>query len=441
MRLPSDIESIILRLQSNNIRAFAVGGAVRDLLLGREPEDYDIAAECTPDELVRTFEIYKTVSTGIRFGTLSVWTGKRFTEITCCRSESGYSDLRRPDEVEYCKSIEKDLARRDFTVNAVALSADGTLIDPYGGRDDIRDGIICAVGDPGIRFREDALRIIRALRFASTLGFTIEENTASAIKSCAPLLSSVSGERVFTELKKLLMGDFVLPVLMEYSGVICTVIPELSPSVGFSQNNPHHVYTVYEHIARTVAASPKDISIRLCMLFHDIAKPSSYTVDEKGIGHFYGHPDASERMAEKILRRLKADSETVKRVCFLIKYHDTRPAATRKSLLKYLSKVGFDYGLMLVDVRRADLSAQSPAYFSQFDYLDESERLIRELKSEGACICVSDLSVNGNDLMEIGVPKGQAVGEMLSYLLSRVIGDQAKNERGELLRLAKKKLR
>ncbi|MBQ2729469.1 MAG: HD domain-containing protein [Clostridia bacterium] len=438
--MPDDILEILSLMKSNGISAYVVGGAVRDILMGRMPDDYDMAAECLPDDLIRAFSDRKTVDTGIRFGTLSVFTGKRYVEITCCRSEGGYSDLRRPDSVAYCKSIEKDLARRDFTVNAIAMTADGKLIDPYGGQADISCKIIRAVGDPSVRFREDALRIIRALRFASTLGFAIDDRTCDAIHDCSELLRSVSGERVFVELKKLLLGNAVLPVLMDYSDVITVIIPELSECIGFSQNNPHHIYTVYEHIARSVAAAPKDVYIRLCMLLHDIAKPASYTVDEKGIGHFYGHPEVSMKMAKDILRRLKADTETVNHVCFLIKYHDTRPAATRKSLLKYLTKVGFGYGLELIDVRRADLSAQSPAYFDQFEYLEESSRLIKELQEEKACIKVSDLAVNGNDLIKLGIPAGRKVGETLSYLLSKVVSEKVTNDRDSLLALAKKNI-
>jgi len=438
---PKDIADILQRLYDKGIKAYVVGGAVRDILMGRSPEDYDVAAECFPEELVAAFADCESYDTGIRFGTLCVHSGERFVEITCCRTEEGYSDRRRPDEVRFCKSIEKDLARRDLTVNAMAMTATGEVIDPFFGRQDLHSGIIRCVGEPERRFSEDGLRIIRALRFASCLGFEIEEKTRTAILSCRELLLKVSGERIFTELKKLLMGENVLRVLLEYSDVICTVIPELSASVGFEQNNPHHIYTVYEHTARAVAASPANINVRLCMLLHDIAKPSSYTVDEKGIGHFYGHPERSERMAGDILRRMRADGETVRAVCFLVKYHDVRPAASRKSLHKYISKVGFDGARTLLDVRRADLSAQSPEYFSQFEYLDESERIINELEAEGACTGVSELAVNGRDLIELGIPEGKAVGEALSQLLKEVIAGNVKNERNALLKLTKKKMK
>ncbi|MBR6676608.1 MAG: HD domain-containing protein [Clostridia bacterium] len=436
--LPRDIEKLILRLRERGISAFVVGGAVRDIITGKEPWDYDIAAECLPHELVSAFSDHSTIDIGLRFGTLTVHSGERNVEITCCRKESGYSDCRRPDSVEYCRSIENDLARRDFTMNAMAMTLEGEIIDPFGGRDDLKGSIIRCVGDPVRRFTEDALRITRALRFASCLGFKTEKKTEEALFRCLPLITEVSGERTFTELKKLLLGKDVLRVLMDYSSAVCTIIPELSRCVGFEQRNHHHVYTVYEHIARSVAASIPDINVRLCMLLHDVAKPQSFTVDEKGVGHFYGHPAVSESMAREILLRLKADRETVQKVCFLIRYHDTRPSATKKSIHKYLSKVGFENGLTLVDVRRADLSAQSPAYFDQFEYLDESERIIKELQSEGACISVQDLKISGNELIDLGIPRGREIGETLTRLLDSVITGQIENTPGDLMKLAKR---
>ena len=282
---------------------------------------------------------------------------------------------------------------------------------------------------------------MRALRFSATIGFEIEEETKRAIHKNAHLLKNISSERIFEELKKLIMGDFVANVLLEYSDVICEIIPELAPSVGFDQKNPHHIYTVYEHIVRSVGACPKDISIRLCMLFHDIAKPLMYTEDEKGIGHFKGHPDKSEEMAREILSRLHADSETIKKVCFLIRYHDTRPSATRKSLLKYLTKVGFENAKLLVDVRRADLSAQSPAYHDQFEYLLESEGIINALEKEGACISVSQLKIGGKDLIDLGIPAGPRIGEILNELLKNVVSGCTENKKEELIHLVKRIIR
>ena len=436
---PKDVEKLLSHMKERGISAFVVGGAVRDMIMKREPGDYDIAAECTPDELLAAFEGYQYFDTGIRFGTLNVFSGERYTEITCCRYESGYTDLRRPDCVEFCRDIKKDLARRDFTVNAIAMDLEGNIIDPFGGREDIEKRIVRCVGDPRVRFPEDALRIIRALRFASALGFEIEKDTSDAVKKMGHLLSSVSGERIFVELKKLLLGEKVFEVLMEYSGVICEIIPELSASVGHDQKNPYHIYTVYEHIARSVAACPADVDIRLCMLFHDIGKPETFFTDEKGIGHFYGHPAVSCKMAEKILKRLKADNKTVEHVCFLVEYHDVRPALTKKSIHKYITKTGFKGARELLEVRRADVAAQSPELLYRFEELSAVSEMIDELEGEGACTKISDLAVNGNDLIEIGYEKGKLIGETLSYLLKKVVSGETENERESLLRLAKRK--
>ena len=441
MVFPKSIADIFSLLDKSLVKAYVVGGAVRDIVMGKEPTDYDMAAECLPEDLLRIFADCRCFDHSIRFGTLNIVTDDGIVEITCCRMENGYSDLRRPDSVEFCKDIKKDLCRRDFTVNAMAMDAQGNIIDIFDGIGDIERRIIRTVGNADARFSEDALRIMRALRFASTLGFEIEEDTKRAIHKNVHLLKNISSERIYEELTKLIMGDRAAEVLLEYSDVICEIIPELSLCVGFEQNNPHHIYTVYEHIARSVGACSKDKNIRLCMLFHDIAKPLMYTEDENGIGHFKGHPEKSTEMAREILIRLHADSDTVKRVCSLIKYHDTRPSATRKSLLKYLSKVGFEDAKLLLDVRRADLSAQSPAYHDQFEYLDESERIILSLEAEGVCISVSDLAIGGADIISLGVPAGPRVGDILKELLKSVISGSLENDRASLIKALRRMIK
>lgn len=438
---PADIEKLLSHMKSKGILAYVVGGAVRDMIMGREPGDYDIAAQCTPEELLAAFEGFPHFDTGAFFGTINIFSGERYVEITCCRYESGYSDFRRPDTVEFCRNIKKDLARRDLTMNAIALDIYGTIIDPFGGVKDIEQKTIRCVGDPEVRFSEDALRIIRALRFSAVLGFDIEEKTSIAIRSLSHLLRNIAVERIFVELKKLLLGRDVFRILMDYSDVICEMIPELSASVGHDQKNPYHIYTVYEHIARSVAAAPADVDIRLCMLFHDIGKPETFFTDEKGIGHFYGHPAVSRRMAENILKRLKADNKTVEHVCFLVENHDVRPALTKKSIHKYVSKMGFAGARELLLVRRADVSAQTPELIGRLEELSEVSAMIDELEREGACTKISDLAVNGNDLIALGFEKGRAIGDTLSYLLKKVVSGEAENEKEALLRLAKKKMK
>ncbi|MGM9636326.1 MAG: CCA tRNA nucleotidyltransferase [Candidatus Avispirillum sp.] len=484
--LPETVKGIIDRLSSHNIAAYPVGGCVRDFLMGRKPGDIDIAAECTPEELKEALSVYRCSFEGFGYGSVSVHCGgekgeksedgdkgescekgensedgekgvsceksekgangekgtngenseniSEKIEITCCRREDGYSDGRRPDKVDYTKSIFDDLARRDFTVNAMAyVPHTGEIIDPFGGAEDIRRGVIRCVGDPKRRFGEDALRILRAVRFASVLGFSVEESTARAVHEMKDSLKRLSGARAFEELKKLLSGENVLGVLLEYSDVICTLIPELAASVGFDQHNPHHIYTVYEHTARAVSACPSRGVLRLAMLLHDMAKPYVCTVDSRGIYHFRGHPEEGAKMAEALLRRLGADRECIKEVSLLIRYHDVRPSATRADIRKYLCATGYPAALELLHIRRADLSAQAPEYrVDGARYIDECERLILEAQAEGAPVCAADLAANGADAARAGIPEGPAVGEALERLLLLVSEEKLQNEHGAL---------
>lgn len=433
--IPSDVLKVMTSLLENGIKVYPVGGCVRDFVSGRTPADWDAAAEAEPEELRDALTDFSCSCEGIKFGTVHVHLADGDVEITCCRRESGYSDCRRPDNVEYTKSIHDDLSRRDFTVNAMAYDIEnGCIIDPYGGMEDIRQGVIRCVGEPRRRFSEDALRILRAVRFSSTLGYSIDEKTESAIHDMRDRLSSLSGERVFSELKKLLCGDNVFQILMNYSDIICTVVPELERSVGFDQHNPHHIYTVYEHIARTVAALPKDPVLRLTMLFHDMAKPYVCTVDSEGIFHFRGHPEAGAEMAEKVLHRLRADKDTVRAVHFYITYHDVRPTADKKSIHRYMCKTGYEGAKQLLHIRRADLSAQSPAYHDGFEYIDRCEELIEELHSEGAALKISDLKISGDELISLGIPEGRKVGETLQRLLDEVTDGTLENEKEALTR-------
>lgn len=431
--IPPDVMKVMTCLLEKGIKVYPVGGCVRDFVSGRKPTDWDAAAEAEPDVLFDALSDFSCSCEGIKFGTVRVHLAWGDVEITCCRSESGYSDCRRPDSVKYTKNIRDDLARRDFTVNAMAYDIEnGCIIDPYGGCGDIQRGVIRCVGEPRRRFSEDALRILRAVRFSSTLGYSIDSSTESAVHEMRGSLSSLSGERVLSELKKLLCGDNVFQVLMNYCDIICAAVPELERSVGFDQHNPHHIYTVYEHIARTVAALPKDPVLRLTMLFHDMAKPYVCTVDSEGIFHFRGHPEAGAEMAKKVLQRLKADRDTVNAVYFYITYHDVRPAADKKSIHRYMCKTGYEGARQLLHIRRADLSAQSPAYHDGFAYIDQCEELIEELHIEDAALKISDLKINGDELMALGIPEGREVGEILHRLLDEVAGGTLKNEKEAL---------
>ena len=435
--LPEYIKKLLQCLDARGCSGYLVGGCVRDELLGITPEDYDIAAPASPEVLLGCFPGYKVLQTGARYGTVTVIADGHPVEITSFRREGVYTDGRHPDEVVYTDDIIEDLARRDFTVNAMAYRPDTGLIDPFCGQKDLQRKVLSCVGDAEKRFSEDALRILRAMRFCSTLGFSADVALMQAADMCAPLLQKISAERIFAELVKFICGKYAGAVMHQFAKPLCTVIPELAPAVDFDQKNPHHVYTVYGHIAATVDACPQSKVLRLTMLLHDIAKPYVMTEDENGIRHFRGHQERSAGMAREILTRLACDKKTIDKVCRLILYHDIRPAADRVSVHRYLLQVGYEDALLLVHVRRADLSAQAPAYHFQFPLIDQTEEIIRSLQREGAPVRVQDLAVNGGDLLSLGVPSGPQIGEMLACLLQSVADGTVKNEYEALLRKVK----
>lgn len=441
MHIPESVCAVLCALEAAGISAYPVGGCVRDFVLGETPHDFDIAAEADPAELCRAAKDFHTVDAGLDFGTLKIISDGDEVEVTCCRSDGQYSDRRRPDSVLYTKDILSDLARRDFTVNAMAFSEKKGVIDPFGGAEDAKKRIIRAVGCPEERFREDALRIMRALRFASVLDFEIEEKTALAIHELCPLLDEIAAERIFTELKKLLCGKNVFKVLMEYWDVICRIIPEMRPCVGFDQKSSYHIYDVYEHIAKSVELCPPDGTLRLAMLFHDIGKPYSFTEEDCGrVRHFKGHPKKSAEIAETVLCRLKADKATVRRVAFLIKYHDERPAPEKKVLHRYLLNVGFDGARELFKIRRADIAAHSQKALSELENIESEEKIVSELERENACIKTADLEIDGSRIIELGAEKGPAVGEILEHLLNCVANGEIENRKSDLERAAEKEI-
>ncbi len=431
--LPEYIKQLLHCLDTRGYSGYLVGGCVRDALLGITPEDYDIAVPAPPEVLLGCFPGYKVLQTGVRYGTVTVIADGHPVEITSFRCEGTYTDGRHPDEIAYTDNLAEDLARRDFTVNAMAYRPDTGLIDPFGGQRDLQRKVLSCVGDAEKRFSEDALRILRAMRFCSTLGFSADAALMQAADMCAPLLQKISAERIFAELVKFICGKYAGAVMHQFAKPLCTVIPELAPSVDFDQKNPHHIYTVYGHIAATVDACPPEKVLRLTMLLHDIAKPYVMTEDENGIRHFRGHQERSAGMAREILTRLACDRKTIEKVCRLILYHDIRPAVDRVSVHRYLLQVGYEDALLLVHVRRADLSAQAPAYHFQFPLIDQTEEIIRSLQREGAPVRVQDLAVSGGDLISLGIPPGPQIGEMLTCLLQSVADGTVENARQALL--------
>ena len=439
--LPAGVARALSMMENAGYEAFIVGGCVRDALMGIPPKDYDITTSALPEETKAVFREYRVIETGIQHGTVTVMMEGMPLEITTYRTEGTYSDNRHPDSVSFTTSLREDVARRDFTMNAIAYSPTRGLIDHFGGEADIRAGIIRCVGDPDTRFREDALRMMRGIRFASVLGFRIEENTAAAIRGNKERIPTVSAERIRVELTKLLCGVNVKNVLMDWWDVLGVVIPEILPMHNFDQKTPYHIYDVWEHTAVAVSETPPVTHLRLSALLHDIGKPPSFFTDEKGVGHFYGHPAVSARMTEKILARLKYDNVTRRRVITLVKEHDRiiepKETAVKRALSRLTPEVFFD----LLTIKRADNLAQSPNYRDRLETYDAIEAMAQDILEKNECISVSSLAVNGNDLISIGMKRGKAIGEMLTHLLEQVIRGKLENDKEKLLAYVKKKMR
>lgn len=431
--IPEDIISVLGTLTDAGYEAWCVGGCVRDLLLGAVPEDWDAATSALPEETMEVFGP-RAIPTGLRHGTVTV-TGPHPVEITTYRVDGAYGDHRRPDSVTFTRSLEEDLRRRDFTVNAMALGLDGTLKDPFGGQEDLRGGVLRCVGDPDCRFGEDALRILRGLRFASTLGFAIDPATAGSIHRSRELLRSVAAERIRVELEKLLRGKCAREILMAYPDVLGVFLPEILPAVGLNQRSRYHCYDVWEHTVRSVSAAPAEPVLRMTMLLHDLGKPSCFTVDAGGNGHFYGHPAVSRELAAGILRRLKFDNRRRDDILTLVEWHDRPIARTEKSLRRALRALGETNLRRLLAVKRADNLAQAPAYHFRQQEIDQVETMLDALLAADACVSLKQLAVTGRDMMALGL-SGPAVGQMLDGLLSAVVDGKLPNDRQALLNRA-----
>lgn len=435
MPLPAVVTAAITRLESAGFEAVLVGGCVRDMLCGIVPHDYDIATAATPDEICTVFSGERLIETGIEHGTVTVLLSGEPLEITTYRKDGTYSDGRHPDGVTFSRALADDLSRRDFTVNAMAFHPDRGVTDLFGGQTDLQAGVLRCVGKPEVRFAEDALRVLRGLRFASKCGFAIEENTAAVMRAAKDTLSPVSAERLYAELTEMLCGKDVTRVLLQYPEIVCAVIPELAETVGFSQNNRHHVYTVYEHIARVVGATSPTPALRWAALLHDCGKPACMTMDEAGESHFAGHPEESARRAEAVLSRLRADNRTKEAVLELIELHDVRTPPTEKAVKRLLSKVGEERFFQLLDIAAADRSAQNPAYSPDGKVREDAVRdLGAKLLTERTCLTLADLAVNGDDLLSAGIPAGKELGDTLHRLLDLVLDGECENSKEELLK-------
>ena len=436
MKLPGYVTECLDALENAGFAAYAVGGCVRDTVLGLEPHDYDLCTSALPDQIQAVFRHRNLVLAGLKHGTVGVITDSGVVEITTFRTEGGYADSRHPDWVRFVPEVEEDLARRDFTVNAMAWSPTRGFRDPFGGREDLKNRILRAVGDPEQRFREDALRILRGARFAARFRLTPEEHTEKAMFALVPLLDNLARERVFEELCKLLMAADTED-LLRFAPVIAGAIPELAPQIGFDQRTPYHAYDIFTHTAHVVNNMPRELTLRWTALLHDVGKPASFTVDEKGQGHFKGHAAVGAEMADGILRRLKAPTALREEAVLLIGQHMNWPAADKKLLRRWMSRLGPEMLDKLLTLQAADTAGKGLLKEAEKEQLRQVRLIVEELKAENACLTVRDLAVDGNDLMALGF-RGKAIGACLTALLEQIMDETLTNDRAALLDAAQR---
>lgn len=445
--LPSAAAAVLSLLEEAGYEAWAVGGCVRDCLLGLVPKDWDICTAAAPEEMAAVFSAagWTVIPTGLKHGTLTVRLEGENWEVTSYRTDGSYTDHRHPDGVRFVREIETDLSRRDFTVNAMAWHPARGLFDPMGGERDLRDRVLRCVGEPGLRFGEDALRILRGVRFAARYGLTAEARTAAAIHEKRELLRSVAPERCSAELRRLLCapGEWLEPVLREFWDVLC-VLPGLSclgEMAGYDQQNPHHHLDLMGHTLRAVASVPPTEALRLAALLHDSGKPACRTTDENGTAHYYGHPKESARIAERAMKRLRCSRELGRRVVQLVELHDLWVPPTLPSARRWLGRLGEENLRDLLALERGDTLAHAPACQPpRLRRLEQWEALIDAVIKEGDCLTLRDLAVNGDDLQAIGFPPGPALGKALKDLLSRVVEGRLENQKAALLAAAEKLL-
>lgn len=425
-------------LEGAGYEAYAVGGAIRDAIMGNTVQDFDITTSATPEEMRFVFKDERTIETGIKHGTITLVYKGENVEITTYRVDGEYTDNRHPESVQFTRKLSGDLERRDFTMNAIAYNPNGNIVDLFDGRSDISNGIIRAIGEPKVRFTEDALRILRAIRFSSCLGFKIEEKTRKAMLECAPLLSNISRERIATELNKFLCGKNVKNAILENYEILGYILPEIAQMHGFDQRNSWHIYDILEHTAVVVDNVRPLPHMRLMAFLHDIGKVHTFTVDENGIGHFYGHNGASEARAREFFNEYKYDNFTKERVCAVIKVHDTHIEADKAYIKKRMNRMGKEAFLELLELQRADNLAQNPEKVNM-SHFDIVLNMANEIISEGECFSLKHLAINGGDLISNGFVAGKKIGEILDFLLEEVICGRAQNDKNTLLKIAKSK--
>ncbi len=437
-------DKIINMLNNAGYKAYYVGGCVRDALSNIIPHDFDITTDALPLNTVDIFRSagYDVIETGIKHGTVSVIMNHKSFEVTTFRTEKNYKDNRHPENVTFVQSLRDDLSRRDFTINAMAYNESEGVLDYFSGQEDLKEGIIRCVGEASKRFDEDALRILRALRFASRLGFKIEENTAKAIKEKKYLLKNISAERIFNEFTGILLGKNPAAIIREYYDVFGVFIPELLPLIGCKQNSKWHLFDVFEHTMLALENTENDLILRLAVFFHDFGKPMAKTVGEDGFDHFKGHQRISFEMTKNILNRLRADKKTIDSVSALVLHHDDRIPVNEISVKKMIKRVGMNNAIRSVKIEMADNAAQNPSMVrKRAEELQTLVKLVENILNDSErCLSIGDLKINGADLLKLGMKQGPKVGKILENALDAVIENQILNERDELLKYVKQYL-
>lgn len=434
IQIPEKVNKIIHTLQEHGYEAYAVGGCVRDSFLGREPMDWDITTSAMPEETKALFP--HTFDTGIEHGTITVLLDHEGFEVTTYRVDGKYEDSRHPKEVIFVRNLKEDLLRRDFTINAMAYNEKEGLVDIFGGMDDLKAGIIRCVGNAQARFSEDALRILRGIRFAAQLGFELEDETREGMRLLAPTLRKISAERIQVELVKTLTSS--RPDLLREAwklGITKEFLPEFDLAMETTQETVHHMYTVGEHILHTLLEVRADRILRLTMLLHDIGKPYMKTMDADGVAHFKGHPEKSSELANEILHRLKFDNDTIRKVTKLVRYHDHRMPVTPAHVRRAIHEIGEDLFPLYLEVRRADVSAQSMYQREEkVTDIDGVEKLYHEIMERNECVSLKMLAVTGKDLIAAGMKPGKEIGQMLEHFLDLVLEHPELNQKEELLK-------
>lgn len=436
LKAPEQVKTALRLLEHSGFEAYAVGGCVRDSLLGHAPDDWDITTSARPEETERVFQKYRLIETGLQHGTVTVILDGMPLEITTFRVDGDYLDARHPESVTFTRTLRDDLARRDFTVNTLCWNEKDGVVDLFGGTADLQNNILRAVGTPDKRFQEDALRILRGIRFAAVLGFTLEEETANSILRNRALLSAVAKERIRVEFSKLLCGKNAASVLERFHEVIEVFIPELRPLVGCPQNTKYHCFDVFHHTLAALENIPPAEIPRLCMFFHDFGKPACRRTDSDGTDHFKGHEQKSAELAEPILRRLRYDNHTVKTVTERIRIHDTKSAVTKVQAKKLLCKIGVENYRALMEIKRADCRGKADPHAID-EKLQKMDAFLTEILENQECFTLKQLAVNGNDLKAVGVADGKIIHTVLENSLLAVIENRCPNEKSALLDFAK----